>query len=98
MFFNDQIFNELDLQFRIEAHNVKILSKKPSDSELLKLYGLYKQSLYGNNKTEKPDFYNFKEVSKWNAWNDQAGKGRSNAKREYIELVKSLKLKYNTVQ
>lgn len=97
MFFNDQIFNEVDLEFRIAAHNVKNLSKKPTDSELLKLYGLYKQSLYGNNKTEKPDFFNFKEISKWNAWNDESGKGRSNAKKEYIDFVKILRLKYNTV-
>jgi diazepam-binding inhibitor (GABA receptor modulating acyl-CoA-binding protein) len=98
MFYLDQIFNELDVEFRVQVYNVKQLSKKPTDSELLKLYGLYKQSLFGNNKNEKPNFFNYKELQKWNAWNEQAGKGRSNAKKEYIDFVKSLILKYNTLQ
>jgi diazepam-binding inhibitor (GABA receptor modulating acyl-CoA-binding protein) len=97
MFF-DEILNETDLEFRVEAHNVKNLNRKPSDNELLKLYGLYKQGLFGNNNTEKPSFFSFKEMSKWNAWTEQAGKGRSAAKREYIDFVKSLKIKYNTPQ
>ena len=97
MFF-DEVLNETDLEFRVEVHNVKNLNKKPTDNELLKLYALYKQSLFGNNNTEKPSFFNFKEMSKWNVWTEQAGKGRSTAKREYIDFVKSLKIKYNTPQ
>ena len=75
----------------IDVQNLKI---KPEDSELLKLYGLYKQSLFGNNNTSKPFLFNFKDNSKWNAWNDLAGKGKIRAKNEYITLAEELKNKY----
>ena len=77
------------------SKQVMKLSKKPDDKELLKLYGLYKQGLFGNNKESKPSFFDFKASSKWNAWMKEAGKGRPQAKREYIEYVELLKNKYN---
>lgn len=84
----------LDENFNISVQEVQNLKQKPSDQELLKLYGLYKQSLIGNNNTPHPSFFDFKNKAKWNAWNEQAGKGKSRAKREYIEFVIILKNKY----
>ena len=85
------VIENVDEEFNIFVKEVYNLKQKPSDHELLKLYGLYKQSLFGNNNTEQPSFFDFKSKSKWNAWNEQAGKGKSRAKREYIDLVVSLK-------
>jgi diazepam-binding inhibitor (GABA receptor modulating acyl-CoA-binding protein) len=75
----------------IDVQNLKI---KPEDKELLKLYGLYKQSLFGNNNTSKPFVLNFKDNAKWNAWNELRGKGKIRAKNEYISFVEELKNKY----
>ena len=35
------------------ASDAKALSSKPSDNDLLKLYGLFKQGVVGDNNTEK---------------------------------------------
>ncbi len=86
----------LDENFNISVQEVQNLKQKPTDQELLKLYGLYKQSLFGNNNTNQPSFFDFKSKSKWNSWNEQAGKGKSRAKKEYIDLVIFLKNKYGT--
>jgi diazepam-binding inhibitor (GABA receptor modulating acyl-CoA-binding protein) len=47
----------LDEIFNNSAKEVQNLKQKPSDQELLKLYGLYKQSLFGNNHTSQPSFF-----------------------------------------
>ena len=85
---------ELDELFNNSVQEVQNLSKKPSDQDLLKLYGLYKQSLFGNNTPQQPSFFDFKTKSKWHAWRDNFGKGKQKAKKEYIEFVKILKNKY----
>lgn len=85
----------LDIDFHKASEEVKILSVKPTDKELLNLYGLYKQATIGSCKLDKPSLFSFKEYSKWNAWFDQYGKSKSKAKREYIDLVETLKTKYN---
>ena len=87
--------DNLEKDFLEAAKQVMYLPKKPDDKELLKLYGLYKQGLLGNNKENKPSFFDFKATSKWNAWMNEAGKGRPQAKKEYIEYVEKLKQKYN---
>ena len=86
--------NNLDNNFIESSKEIMKLSKKPDDKELLKLYGLYKQGLLGNNKQNKPSFFDFKAVSKWNAWMNEIGKGRPQSKREYIQYVEQLKQKY----
>ena len=89
------LIDNLDENFENSAKEVQNLKQKPSDQELLKIYGLYKQSLFGNNNTPQPSFFDFKSKSKWSAWSEQAGKGKIKAKREYIDFVETLKKKYN---
>lgn len=89
------LFEDTDLKFQNASKEVLVLRTKPSDKELLILYGLYKQSLFGNNKTSKPFLFDFKNTSKWNAWNDLQGMGKNKAKNEYISYVENLKIKYN---
>ncbi|VDN51752.1 unnamed protein product [Dracunculus medinensis] len=52
---------------------VKNLKKKPNDDELLELYALYKQALFGDNTTVKPGLIDFKGCAKWNAWTKKKG-------------------------
>ncbi|BFZ58083.1 acyl-CoA-binding protein (ACBP)/diazepam binding inhibitor (DBI)/endozepine (EP) [Savitreella phatthalungensis] len=75
------------------AEEVKNLKTKPSDDELLRLYGLFKQATVGDNETPKPGMFNLKDKYKWDAWNKLKGKSQEDAQREYIELVESLKAK-----
>ncbi|UZD23011.1 acyl-CoA-binding protein [Algoriphagus halophytocola] len=72
----------------------KKFTQKPSNEELLKLYGLYKQATLGDNDTERPGGFDFKAAAKYNAWENQKGKSKKEAEEEYIELVKNLSEKY----
>ena len=94
MFYLDQIFNELDVEFRVQVYNVKQLSKKPTDSELLKLYGLYKQSLFGNCNINEPSKLNIKENLKWKSWSSYKNMNSERAMIAYCDNVLSMVDKY----
>ena len=64
------------------------------ENELLTLYGLYKQALYGDTKGDKPSIFQFKNRAKYNAWEKQKGKSHDQAALEYIELVRIVRKKY----
>lgn len=82
--------------FQEAIKEVNKLNRKPSDAELLTLYGLYKQALFGDNDTEYPGgIFNIKAQKKWNAWMEQKGKTNSQAKKEYSFYVKLLKIDLN---
>lgn len=73
---------------------VNNLKTKPDDNELLQLYGLYKQTLFGDNTNERPGIFNFKECSKHDAWMEVRGMEQDKARLEYIILVNCLIDKY----
>jgi len=85
----------LNKNFESAVENVNNLKKKPTNEELLVLYGLFKQSKVGNNNTNKPNFLNFKESKKWEAWNKNNGKDQGLAKQEYINIANDICNKYN---
>tara|TARA_Y100000114_G_C11675760_1_gene286096 strand:+ start:324 stop:590 length:267 start_codon:yes stop_codon:yes gene_type:complete len=74
---------------------VQNLDKKPTNNELLKLYGLYKQVKIGDNNTKKPDMFDLKGTMKWDYWMKEKGKDRELAMQDYIEYVVDLIKKYN---
>ena len=55
------------------ANDVKALTSKPSDADLLTLYGLFKQSIVGDNTTARPGMLDFKGKAKWDAWDKNKG-------------------------
>ncbi|CAF1159084.1 unnamed protein product [Rotaria magnacalcarata] len=75
------------------ADEVKNLSKKPSDDQLLKLYGLFKQATVGDNTTDKPGMFDLKGKYKWEAWESNKGKAKEAAQSEYVAFVEELKAK-----
>ncbi|KAJ5953370.1 hypothetical protein N7454_000266 [Penicillium verhagenii] len=86
--------SSLNERFEAAAADVKNLKAKPTDNELLELYGLYKQATTGDNDTAKPGAFNFKEKYKWEAWTKVQGKTQDEAKEDYIKLVDELKAKH----
>ncbi|KAK6620338.1 Acyl-CoA-binding domain-containing protein 2 [Polyplax serrata] len=82
-------------RFDAAAEKVRTLTKKPTDEELLSLYGLFKQGSVGDNETSKPGFLDMKGKYKWEAWMKLKGKSQDEAKEEYIKLVESLLEKYS---
>jgi diazepam-binding inhibitor (GABA receptor modulating acyl-CoA-binding protein) len=77
----------LDDDFNNACEKVKKLTKKPTDSILLQLYGLYKQSTNGRNKEPNPSIFDLKAYSKWNAWDECRILSKNMAKQRYIDLV-----------
>jgi diazepam-binding inhibitor (GABA receptor modulator, acyl-CoA-binding protein) len=80
----------LDNQFAQAQLDVKTLTKRPSDSQLLDLYAYFKQGTEGDNTTSKPGMFDIKGQFKWNAWKDKAGLSTDQAKQKYVDLVNEL--------
>lgn len=78
----------------LQAEAVQNLTKRPSDDELLKLYGLYKQSTTGDNTTAKPGLFDLKGKYKWQSWKDFEGISQEEAEQQYIALADELLAKY----
>jgi diazepam-binding inhibitor (GABA receptor modulating acyl-CoA-binding protein) len=69
-------------------------TSKPSNEELLKLYGLYKQATEGDNESERPGGFDFKAAAKYNSWFGFKGKSKAEATVLYLDLVEKLSEKY----
>lgn len=68
----------------------KKFTSRPSNEELLKLYGLYKQATEGDNTEERPGGFDFKAAAKHNSWLNFKGKSKEEAAAMYIALVDQL--------
>ena len=66
------------------------LSERPSNEDLLKIYGLYKQATEGDNKEDTPGGFNFKAAAKHNAWKKLEGMTSEDAMNAYIDLISEL--------
>lgn len=85
----------LQSDFEKAAADVKSLPSKPSDDELLTLYGFYKQATEGDAQdSQAPSFWDLKGKAKFGAWKKNAGMSKDDAMRKYIETVNALKAKY----
>ncbi|XP_046843644.1 acyl-CoA-binding protein-like [Xenia sp. Carnegie-2017] len=81
-------------EFQKAATDVKKLSQKPTDQEMLDVYANYKQVTVGDCNTARPGFMDFAGKAKWDAWNALKGKSAADAEKEYIAKVEELKGKY----
>ena len=81
---------ELQAQFDNAVSRSKELPKRPSNEELLQLYGLFKQASEGDVTGERPGGFDFKAIAKYDAWAELKGKPKDEAKKEYISLVERL--------
>ncbi|XP_055066201.1 acyl-CoA-binding domain-containing protein 7 [Misgurnus anguillicaudatus] len=84
----------LQAEFNQYAENVKKVKTRPTDQELLDLYGLYKQANVGDNNIDKPGMMDFKGKAKWDAWNSRKGMSNEDAMSAYISLAKETIEKY----
>lgn len=83
------------VQFEKACLVVKKLKTSPSDEELGKLYGLYKQATLGDNTTLEPTgLFDFVGKRKWTCWNECKGLDTYNSEVKYITIVNELVKKY----
>ena len=83
-------------EFEKAAEDIKNLTQRPTNEELLELYGLYKQATMGDCNTERPGMFDPKGRAKWDSWNGRKGMSKADAEKKYVELANSLLAKYST--
>jgi diazepam-binding inhibitor (GABA receptor modulating acyl-CoA-binding protein) len=82
----------MSAEFTAAADKVKRLKTKPSDQDMLEVYGLYKQATVGDINTERPGTFSmdFAGKAKWDAWNGRKGLSTQDAETQYIATVQRL--------
>jgi acyl-CoA-binding protein len=76
--------------FERAAAAAKSLSERPDNDTMLRLYALYKQGSVGDVSGDKPGFFDFVGVAKYEAWEKLRGTAPENARKQYVELVRRL--------
>lgn len=84
----------LDEKFAQAQVQIKTLTKRPDNMELLELYALFKQGSAGNVVGKRPGMMDFKGRAKYDAWAAKKGTGQEAAKEAYVALVEGLMGKY----
>ncbi len=80
----------LNETFTQAVDGVHDLDTRPSNENLLKLYGLYKQATEGDVLGDRPGGFDFKAIAKYDSWASLKGKTKEEAMQDYIDLVASL--------
>jgi diazepam-binding inhibitor (GABA receptor modulating acyl-CoA-binding protein) len=86
----DNLEQNLEQYFQDAVRDINNTTAKINPQTTLKLYGLYKQALFGDNTVVKPHFFYFNSCKKWYSWKAEKGKSKIQAKKEYIEEVNEL--------
>lgn len=81
---------DLRKAFETSVERSRSLKKLPSNENLFKMYGLFKQATEGDVNTERPGGFDFKAIAKYDAWASHKGKPQAVAMQEYIDLIDSL--------
>jgi diazepam-binding inhibitor (GABA receptor modulating acyl-CoA-binding protein) len=81
---------DLEKEFNDMAKQVKDLKTRPSNSDLLVLYGLYKQCTVGDCDISQPWAVQLEARAKWDAWNEYKGTDTAKAMKKYVKKAKEL--------
>ncbi|XP_048117290.1 acyl-CoA-binding domain-containing protein 7 [Alosa pseudoharengus] len=84
----------LQAEFEQHAEDVKKVKSRPTDQELLDMYGYYKQATVGDVNIDRPGMLDMKGKAKWDAWNSRKGMSKEDAMTAYIALAKEIIAKY----
>ena len=82
--------DDLKARFEQAMVDVKGLSKRPSDNDMLSLYALYKQATEGDVSGKKPGMFDFVARAKFEAWEGLKGTSAKDAMQGYIDKVRAL--------
>ncbi|WEM41205.1 acyl-CoA-binding protein [Photobacterium sp. DA100] len=85
---------DLKASFEQAQVDVKALTKRPSNDELLALYSLFKQATEGDVKGKRPGMFDFKGGAKYDAWEKLKGMDAETAMQQYVDKVSELAAAY----
>jgi acyl-CoA-binding protein len=77
-------------QFKDAKARVEKLPSRPSNDQLLDLYGLYKQATDGDVSGSRPGMLDLKGRAKYDAWAKRKGASKEDAMKKYVALVDAL--------
>jgi len=77
-------------QFAVAKDRVEKLESRPSNDELLQLYGLFKQATEGDVSGARPGMLDLKGRAKYDAWARKKGTSKDDAMKGYVALVTKL--------
>ena len=78
---------DLKATFNDIVGRVHSLDHRPSNENLLKMYGLYKQAIEGDVAGDRPGGFDFKAIAKYDSWASLRGMSQEEAMQAYIDLV-----------
>lgn len=81
--------------FNAAVSKSKELTRRPTNEELLELYGLFKQATEGDVTGDRPGGFDFKAIAKYDAWKSKVGLSKDQAMQEYITLMTRLQQTYS---
>ena len=85
---------DIKKKFEAASQDIKKLTKRPDDEDMLRLYALYKQGTDGDVTGDRPGSFAFVERAKYDAWAKLKGTEATKAQESYIKLVERLKKTY----
>jgi diazepam-binding inhibitor (GABA receptor modulator, acyl-CoA-binding protein) len=81
-------------RFEDAKARVEKLKTRPSNEELLELYGLYKQATEGDVSGSRPSILDLKGRAKYDAWSRRKGLSGEEAVKKYVALVGKLEAEH----
>jgi diazepam-binding inhibitor (GABA receptor modulator, acyl-CoA-binding protein) len=85
---------DLNKQFETAVADVKTLTKRPDNEDMLRLYAHYKQATAGDVTGDRPGALDFAGRAKYDAWAKLKGTDSTKAKEAYVKLAERLKKTY----
>ena len=82
--------SDLEQQFEQAAIAAKSLPERPDNDTLLQMYALYKQGSSGDVSGDRPGFFDFVGLAKFEAWEKLSGTPQDTARQQYVDLVSKL--------
>jgi len=76
--------------FEQAQKDVKTLTKRPSNDDMLALYSLYKQAAEGDVKGSRPGMLDMVGRAKYDAWAKLKGTAKDAAMQKYVDKVAAL--------
>ncbi len=77
-------------KFTEAQERVQKLAARPSNEQLLELYGLFKQATAGDASGSRPGMFDLKGRAKFDAWTARKGLSKEQAMKAYVALADQL--------
>lgn len=81
---------DLKASFDRAQKDIRTLTKRPSNADLLELYALFKQGSAGDVSGKRPGMLDLVGRAKYDAWAKLKGTAAEQAMQRYVAKVKSL--------